>query len=233
MMLLACQDLTVSYHHRTAISGISCQFKAGTTTAIIGPNGAGKSTFLSALLGQIPLDSGQVIMQNMTHKDIAYLPQSHEIDNLLPLTVEDVVLLGTWYEMGMLAAVSKESILRVNDCLSAVGLTGFNYKYVSELSKGQLQRVLLARTIMQQASVIILDEPFNALDARTIKDILGLIKLWQQQGKTIIAVLHNLTQVAAYFDYTVLLATTLIQFDTTEKVLNNPYLKDTYTTSFI
>lgn len=233
MMLLACHDLTVSYHHRTAISGISCQFKAGTTTAIIGPNGAGKSTFLGALLGQIPLDSGQITMQNMTYKDIAYLPQSHEIDNLLPLTVEDVVLLGSWYEMGMLAAVSKQSVLRVNDCLSAVGLIGFNSKYVSELSKGQLQRVLLARTMMQQASVIILDEPFNALDTKTIQDILVLIKLWQQQGKIIIAVLHNLTQVANYFDYTMLLATKLIQFDTTEKVLNNPYLKDTYTTSFI
>ena len=232
-MLLACNDLTVSYHRHPAVHHLTCQFKLGTTTAIIGPNGAGKTTLIKALLGEIEPDSGRITMHGILRKDIAYLPQIHNIDNMLPLTVADVVLLGSWYTMGLFHEVSAAAESQLGYCLAQVGLTGFNRRYIHELSKGQLQRVLLAKIIMQQASIIILDEPFNAMDMTTVAHLLELIRSWQKQGKTVNAVLHDLHQVAKYFEYTMVLASRLVVYDKTTTVLTDPRLKDAYASRFV
>ncbi|HMT02371.1 MAG TPA: ABC transporter ATP-binding protein [Burkholderiales bacterium] len=232
-MQLACKNLTVSYHHHPAIHHLTCDFKIGTTTAIVGSNGAGKSTLLKAILGELKPDTGEIIIQGINKKDIAYLPQSIELDNLLPLSVSDVILLGSWHTIGLFDKVNYDSQLLVNDCLEQVGLSGFNKRFIHELSKGQLQRVYFARIIMQQASIIILDEPFNAIDSKTITDIQQIIKKWHQQGKTVIAVLHDLQQVVASFEYTLLLAKELISYDKTALVLNKENLSKAYSNNFL
>ncbi len=232
-MQLSCKNLTVSYHRHPAIHHLSCEFTIGSTTAIIGPNGAGKSTLLKAILGELKPDTGEIILQNIKQNDIAYLPQSSELDNLLPLSVSDVVLLGSWHKIGLFGKVTQNLTQSVDDCLQQVGLSGFNMRYIHELSKGQLQRVLLARIIMQQASIIILDEPFNAMDSKTITDIQQIIKKWHNQGKTIIAVLHDLQQVANCFEYTLLLAKELIAHDKTNLVLNRENLSRAYSSNFL
>jgi zinc/manganese transport system ATP-binding protein len=232
-MRLACEDLTISYQRHPALHHITCELKLGVTTAIIGPNGAGKSTFLKAILGEVRPETGRVVIQGLARCDIAYLPQINTIDHNLPLTVGDVVSLGNLYKIGLFNKTSKDDDIIINDALNQVGLSGFNLRYVHELSSGQLQRVLLARVIVQQAKVIILDEPFNALDSKTIADMLSIIKSWQQDGKTVIAVLHDLTQVANNFDYTMLLAKELVAYDVTQNVLRNDTLKRAYSHNFM
>jgi zinc/manganese transport system ATP-binding protein len=233
LMQLASDNLTVSYHRHPAIHHLSCEFKMGATTAIVGPNGAGKSTFLKALLKEIKIDTGQVIWRGITRKDIAYLPQITEIDNLLPLTVQDVVLLGSWHQIGLFGKITPQINGILNDSLHLVGLDGFKFRYINELSRGQMQRILLARIIIQQATIIILDEPFNAMDNKTTDDLLELIQNWRKCGKTIIAVLHDLHQVAAYFEYTMLIAKELIAYDKTKIVLQSDSLREAYANNFI
>lgn len=232
-MQLSCENLTITYHRHPVVHHLNCDFKFGTTTAIIGPNGAGKSTLLKAILGEIQPESGKITMNGLERSDIAYLPQVTEIDSSLPLTVEDVVLLGCWYQIGLLKKTSKDSSAKVDQCLEQVGLSGFKERYINELSRGQLQRVLVARIIMQEAKVIFLDEPFNAMDTNTTEDLLKLITKWQQSGKTIIAVLHDLQQVARNFEYTLLIAKELIAYDKTTQVLNRRNLAKAYANSFI
>ena len=231
-MRLACENLTVAYQH-PVIHHLSCDFKLGSTTAIIGPNGAGKSTLLKAILGEIKPESGKIILEGLNRSNIAYLPQVTEIDASLPFTVEDVVLLGCWYNIGLLGKTNKSNNSYVDECLNQVGLNGFRKRYINELSRGQMQRVLVARILMQQAKVIILDEPFNAMDSQTTNDLLQLIKQWQHDGKTIIAVLHDLHQVARFFEYTLLIAKEQIAYDKTRIVLNRANLEKAYTSSFI
>ncbi len=232
-MRLACENVTISYHRHPVVHHLSCAFNFGTTTAIVGPNGAGKSTLLKAILGEIKPESGRVILEGLNRSDIAYLPQVTEIDASLPLTVEDVVLLGCWYQIGLFQKTTKKDNERIDECLEQVGLSGFKRRYINELSRGQLQRVLVARIIMQQAKVIILDEPFNAMDMQTTDDLLQLIKNWQQNGKTIIAVLHDLQQVARTFEYTLLIAKELIAYDKTSLVLKRTNLAKAYANNFV
>lgn len=231
-MKIICENLSVSYLQHTAIHHINCAIKMGTTTAIIGPNGAGKTTLVKAILGELAPNTGRVILENIKKEDMAYLPQIMSLDSSLPFTVEDVVLLGSWYHIGNFGPITSVILSRVNYCLAAVGLEGFNKRYTSELSRGQLQRVMLARVLMQSAQIIILDEPFNAMDAKTIDDILCLIKTWQNEGKTIIAVLHDLYHVEKYFEYTLLLAKELRAYDKTSAILSSRLLKESYMHNF-
>ena len=232
-MRIAVENLTIAYHRHPVIHHLSCDFKIGTTTAIIGPNGAGKSTLLKAILGLVSSEGGAVIVDVLAQSDIAYLPQVTDIDASLPLTVEDVVLLGCWYKIGLFGKTSKLDDAKIDECLLQVGLAGFRKRYINELSRGQLQRVLVARIIMQESKVIILDEPFNAMDSQTTDDLLQLIKNWQQAGKTVIAVLHDLQQVARVFEYTLLIAKELIAYDKTNVVLKRSNLEKAYASSFI
>ena len=232
-MRIACENLTIAYQRHPVIHHLNCEFKLGTTTAIIGPNGAGKSTLLKAILGEITPDSGKIIIDGLSRSDIAYLPQVTEIDSSLPFTVEDVILLGCWYDIGLFGRTKKNNTKYIDECLEQVGLVGFRKRYVNELSRGQMQRVLVARILMQQAKVIILDEPFNAMDSQTTDDLLQLIKKWQKLGKTVIAVLHDLQQVANTFEYTLLIASAQIAYDKTRIVLKRSNLEKAYANNFI
>ena len=220
------RNLTLAYQGHPAVHHLSGAFQTGSLTAIVGPNGAGKSTFLSALSGQKSGIEGSIHFADSARvtsdarPKLAYLPQQSSIDREFPVRVLDVVALGAWREIGSFSPVSADIRRRASEVLSAVGLIGFERRYIGELSVGQLQRVLFARLLMQDAQIILLDEPFNALDTRTAEDLLGVVLNWHQQSRTVIAVLHDLEMVRQYFPQTLLLAREVIAWGPSVEVLS-------------
>jgi zinc/manganese transport system ATP-binding protein len=222
--MVSIDNLTVSYRQHPALHHISGQFLAGALTAVIGPNGSGKSTLLKSIMGLIKPAGGCVRVSHRQAR-MAYLPQMTEIDRGFPLQVRDCVLLGCWPALGAFGGVTTSMLARADAAIQAVGLEGFEHRVVGSLSSGQFQRVLFARLLMQDAKVILLDEPFNAMDSRTTDALLGLIHQWQAQGRTVIAVLHDDAQVRSHFDQAVLLARELVAWGPTAQVLTEPHLQ--------
>jgi zinc/manganese transport system ATP-binding protein len=212
-------DVTVAYARHPAVHHISGAFEQGSMTAIAGPNGAGKSTLLKAIMGELPLAEGS-IERGGSIGDFAYLPQAAEIDRRFPMSVADTVMLGAWRQTGAFRKVPAAAADRARQALMTVGLDGFGYRQIGSLSAGQFQRVLFARLLVQDARIIILDEPFAAIDARTTRDLLEIIRRWHAEGRTIISVLHDMAQVRAYFPQTLLLAREVIGWGATETVLS-------------
>lgn len=216
---LCVSNLTVTYDRRPAVHHVTGCFAAGSLTAIVGPNGAGKSTLLKALAGFLRPAEGRVDFGGLAQRCLGYLPQAAELDRSFPLTVFDTVAMGAWQRTGSLGRLGEGLAAKALACLHAVGLTGFEARGMGSLSSGQLQRVLFARLMLQDAPVIVLDEPFTAVDARTTADLLHLVHGWHQQGRTVIAVLHDLEQVREHFPSTLLLARTAIAWGPTQSVL--------------
>lgn len=216
--VVALEDLTVSYRRHPALHHISGSFTQGSMTALIGPNGAGKSTLLKSILGMVPIDSGRVAVCP-PRRQIAYLPQQSEIERTFPIAVRDCVLLGYWQRVGVFGCVSDGMVERADAALLAVGLDGFALRQIGSLSAGQFQRVLFARMLLQDAQLILLDEPFNAIDAKTTMALLDVIQSWHRERRTIIAVLHDYDQVRDYFPRSLLLAREAIAWDDTANVL--------------
>ncbi|MFO1113007.1 MAG: ABC transporter ATP-binding protein [Rhodospirillales bacterium] len=194
-------------------------FLAGSLTAVIGPNGAGKSTLLKGLIGDLRPLEGDIQIVGLGRREIAYLPQQHEIDLAFPITVLDVLCLGLWSEIGLFGPVGRRLLARAGAALLTVGLDGFAQRAIGSLSGGQLQRVLFARLLLQDARLILLDEPFTAIDARTTTDLLQLILHWHHQGRTIIAALHDLGLVRQHFPEALLLSHQPIAWGPTKDVL--------------
>ncbi|PKQ02758.1 MAG: ABC transporter [Alphaproteobacteria bacterium HGW-Alphaproteobacteria-11] len=200
------EDLTVAYDREPAVHHLTGSFAPGSLTAIVGPNGAGKSTLLKTIAGLIAPDEGAVHMNGLTRRGVAYLPQLAEIDRSFPIDVIDAVSLGLWTEIGLFAAITGSLTARAEAALAAVGLKGFENRQVGSLSAGQFQRVLFARLMLQDAGVILLDEPFAAIDERTAADLMDLVHRWHGEGRTVIAVLHDIERVRASFPNALLLA---------------------------
>ena len=165
-------NLTVSYRQHPALHHISGCFAPGSLTAVVGPNGAGKSTLLKSIVGLLPIEGG-ALRVTPARERIAYLPQIAEIDRSFPIDVRDCVLLGCWGQAGAWGGVNRAMLGQVASALQAVGLEGFERRSVGSLSSGQLQRVLFARLLVQDAELILLDEPFNAIDAKTTAALLA------------------------------------------------------------
>ena len=202
---LCVRGLTVSYGEKPALFSVDATFPAGAMSAIIGPNGAGKSTFLKAALGLIPRVSGQVTVFGQpidrVRDRIAYVPQRASVDWDFPTTVIDVVLMGRYRKLGLLRRVSSAERALATDALARVGMEGFATRQIGQLSGGQQQRVFLARALAQDADLFLLDEPFAGVDAATERAIIEVLKALQATGKSVIAVHHDLSTVAAYFDH--------------------------------
>ncbi|QND50857.1 ABC transporter ATP-binding protein [Phyllobacterium sp. 628] len=212
-------DVTVAYDRHPAVHHVSGSFEPGSLTAIAGPNGAGKSTLLKALMGELSLAEGSIDLGGMSIRDFGYLPQAAEIDRHFPLTVADTVVLGAWRETGAFGGVTRAVAAKVRQALSAVGLEGFERRQIGSLSAGQFQRVLFARLLLQDAKVIVLDEPFTAIDARTTRDLLEIVQRWHTERRTVIAVLHDFEQVRAHFPTTLLLAREAVVWGPTDIAL--------------
>ena len=218
------RDITVAYRGHPAVHHVSGRFVPGSMTAVVGPNGAGKSSLLAAIVGQLPLAQGHVELSAGLKGRIAWLPQHHDVDRSFPISVQDLVALGHWRLLGSLRGLGASHKQAVQQALAAVGLVGFEKRVISELSAGQFQRALFARVLLQDAPVILLDEPFNAIDARTTADLLAVVRRWHQQQRTVIAVLHDLDQVRKHFDQTLLLARHCVAWGPTAQVLDAKHL---------
>jgi len=216
-------NVTLGYDRHPAVHHLHLDIAPGSLTAIVGPNGAGKSTLLKAAAGLIrPLDG--VIQRGVPARRIAYLPQAAALDNSFPLAVYDLVAMGLWERCGLFGRIGQRHAPRIAEALRAVGLTGLESRPIGALSGGQLQRALFARLLLQDAALILLDEPFNALDAATVADLTALIHRWRDEGRTVLAALHDLELVRASFPQTLLLARELIACGPTDVVLTDANL---------
>ncbi|GGD92767.1 ABC transporter [Aureimonas endophytica] len=217
---LTLDNVTVAYGRHPAVHHLSGVFASGSLTGIVGPNGAGKSTLLKAMMGYLPLSTGRIARTGIRAADVAYLPQAAEIDRSFPITVADMVALGAWSRFGLFGALRRSDAQRAVEALASVGLEGFERRAIGELSAGQFQRVLFARLLLQDARVVLLDEPFTAIDARTTADLLGIVQRWHGEGRTVVAVVHDLNQVRENFPQTLLLAREMIAWGATADALS-------------
>ena len=215
------QDLSVSYRRHPAVHHVSGVFPRGALSAVVGPNGAGKSSLLAALAGV--LAGSPAAVQGRIECDAslrtAYLPQAAALDRGFPVRVSEFVATGLWARTRSFGAVGGQGAAAASHALGAVGLAGFERRWLGELSAGQVQRALFARVLLQDAGLILLDEPFNAIDARTTAELLALLQRWKRESRTVIAVLHDLDQVREHFDHTLLLAREAVVWGPTAEVL--------------
>jgi zinc/manganese transport system ATP-binding protein len=221
-MSLQISNLTAGYDRHPAVHHVSCTFAPGTLTAIIGPNGGGKSTLLKTIMGFIPPMSGKVSFSGKSK--IGYLPQLAEMDRSFPISVFDLVQMGLWEKRGLFGGIHTAQRQKVMDALHTVGMESFAARPIAALSSGQFQRVLFARLLVQDAAILLLDEPFSAIDARTTHDLLHIIDNWGKQGKTVIAVLHDMEQVRRHFPQALLLAREALAHGPTADVLSEANL---------
>lgn len=217
-ILLTFQDVTLGYERHPAIHHLSGSLHVGSLTAIIGPNGAGKSTLLKGIAGLIRPFTGKIITEQLQRKDIAYLSQQTEIDRNFPISVFDMIQMGQWHQIGAFRGTNSKLIERVLEVLNIVGLNGFEKRLIGSLSTGQFQRVLFARLLLQDARLVLLDEPFSVIDSRTTIDLLNIINLWHKEGRTVVTVLHDFEQVRKHFPETLLLARELVAWGPTADV---------------
>lgn len=214
---IALRNLTLGYEQHPAVHHLSITIDPGSLVAVVGPNGAGKSTLVKALAGQLRPIEGWV--EGLEHRRVAWLPQHSGVDRSFPISVQELVMLGLWHEVGALGRFTPAHRAACHQALGAVGLLGFERRSIDTLSGGQMQRALFARLILQDAPVVLLDEPFAAVDQRTTDDLLALLHRWNAQGKTVVAVLHDLSQVRAHFPQTLLLAREPVAWGATAEVL--------------
>ncbi|MFT6675035.1 MAG: manganese/zinc/iron transport system ATP- binding protein [Sulfitobacter sp.] len=229
---LAIRGLTVSYGQKPAVFSVDMTVEPGKMTAIIGPNGAGKSTMLKAALGIIkPLAGTTTVFGkpvSVQRNRIAYVPQRASVDWDFPTRVIDVVLMGLYPQLGLLGRVRPAHRAKAEDCLARVGMQDFATRQIGQLSGGQQQRVFLARALAQDAELYLLDEPFAGVDAATEKAIIAVLKSLRDAGKTVVAVHHDLSTVAEYFDNVFLINTRRIAEGSVVNTFVSRHLQDAY-----
>ncbi len=219
MPLLRFCDLTLGYERHPAVHHLDGAVPAGALVAVVGPNGAGKSTLFKGIVGALKPLAGSIGRESLAPDDIAYLPQSAEIDRSFPINVYDMVAMGLWHQKGPFGGMTAKDHRRIAAAIGTVGLTGFERRGIGTLSGGQMQRMLFARLVVQDARVIVLDEPFAAVDATTSADLLALVRAWHGEGRTLLVALHDIDLVRANFPETLLLAREPVAWGPTREVL--------------
>ncbi len=222
--ILHFDNLTLGYDRHPAVHHLDYAIRAGALVAVVGPNGAGKSTLLKGIVGSLAPLGGEIKFTGIEVSEIAYLPQQADIDRSFPISVFDMVAMGLWQKTGAFRRFGREGDRKVGEALDIVGLGGFEKRPIGTLSGGQMQRSLFARLLLQDARLILLDEPFTAIDSATVRDLKGLIRCWHGERRTVVAVLHNLDQVRTEFPETLLLAREQIAAGPTENVLSQANL---------
>lgn len=219
--MISFQDLTLAYDRHPAVHHLTGHIARGALLALVGPNGAGKTTLMRAIAGDFPAAEGKLKVGTTR---IAWLPQQAEVDRQFPIDVRAFVAMGLWARIGAFRDLGRKGRARVDEALAAVGLEGLGARPISALSGGQMQRVLFARLMLQDAELCLLDEPFAAVDARTTEDLMALLHQWQAEGRTIVAVLHDMDLVRRHFPEALLIAREKIAQGPTAEVLSEANL---------
>ncbi|CAI0714762.1 Iron(3+)-hydroxamate import ATP-binding protein FhuC [Serratia entomophila] len=219
--MIALQQAEIGYGAAPLFPALSGHFASGSLTAVVGVNGAGKSTLLKTLAGLQPLQGGSLHFSGGRPPRMAYLPQQAELDRQFPILVSDLVAMGAWSQSGIFGGLSQRVARQIAEALASVGMTALARSPVGELSGGQLQRVLFARLLVQQAPLILLDEPFTGIDSATTQLLLQVIDHLHRQGRTLIAVLHDMSMVANHFPQALLLTPQCCHWGDADRVLEH------------
>jgi zinc/manganese transport system ATP-binding protein len=219
MAELRFSNLTLGYERHPAVHHLSGAVETGSLLAVVGPNGAGKSTLFKGIVGALRPLAGSIERKGFDARDIAYLPQVAEIDRSFPISVHDMVAMGLWRVKGLFRGIGGKDHKSIEAAIATVGLTGFEQRAIGTLSGGQMQRMLFARLLLQDARLIVLDEPFTAIDAKTSADLLDLVRRWHSERRTVLAALHDINLVKATFPQTLLLAREPVAWGATGQVL--------------
>jgi zinc/manganese transport system ATP-binding protein len=203
--MITLHEIALRHGSRVVLSGLSGRFESGSRTALIGANGSGKTTLLRAIAGLHPPSGGRIDRAGLVAADVALLAQGSHLDRSFPITCRDVVALAA-SRLGPFRSIGEGRLAATRAALARVGLAETENRSIQDLSAGQFQRVLFARTIVQDARLILLDEPFTAVDGSTTRLLLSVIEDWHAEGRTVIAVLHDMALVQQFFSRTLLLS---------------------------
>ena len=223
--LIRFDNLTLGYNRHPAVHHLKGEIVAGSLLAIVGPNGAGKSTLLKGIVGELRPLQGNVELCGIKREHIAYLTQQSTLDGTFPITIYDFVAMGLWAQFGAFRGFNDAAKRRVEQAIAAVGLSGLERRPIGQLSGGQLQRARFARLILQDSPLVLLDEPYGAIDANTVRDLAALVRRWNDEGRTVICVLHDFAQVRQDYPETLLLAREVVARGATAEVLSEANLK--------
>lgn len=226
------EDLTVAYADEPVLWDVDLQVPEAKKMAVVGPNGAGKSTLVKAILGLVPAVAGEVRVFGTPLRrprgEIAYVPQRASLLWDFPTDVEDFVTMGTYGQLGWWRRPGTPQRQAAHEALTKVGMLEFVSRPIAELSGGQQQRILLARALVQKAPILILDEPFQGVDAPTERAIVAVLNQLTAEGTTVLAVHHDLQTVAEYFDWVALLNVRLIDAGPVREVFHEENLRVTF-----
>lgn len=217
LTMILLQQLQIGYHGHSVAPVLNGEFCDGSMTAIIGDNGCGKSTLLKTLIGLLPSVSGCVCWKNGKRPVIAWLLQTNELDRQFPLCVQDVVAMGCWPHRSLFVSLRRQQGA-IDEALERVGLSEIRRDPIETLSGGQFQRMLFARLLVQRARLVLLDEPFTGVDEDTCRLLMDLITQMHQQGKTVIAVLHDQLRVMRHFPEILRLTTDAVEWGATTQI---------------
>ncbi|MBF1214327.1 MAG: metal ABC transporter ATP-binding protein [Fusobacterium periodonticum] len=225
MNVIEIKNLTVAYGENIALEDLNLNIEVGSLMALVGPNGAGKSTLIKTILKFLKQITGEI---KINAKTLAYVPQRNSVDWDFPTTLFDVVEMGCYGRVGLFKRVSKEEKHKVLKAIEQVGMLEFKDRQISELSGGQQQRAFIARALVQEADIYLMDEPFQGVDSTTEKSIVEILKQLKAEGKTIIVVHHDLQTVPTYFESVALINKAVIVSGKVSEVFTQENIDVTY-----
>ena len=225
-------DLTVAYGDKTVLWDIDIEIPRGAMVAVVGPNGAGKTTLIKSIQGLVPRVAGVISIHGGPYekqrKEVSYVPQRGSVDWDFPTSVVDTVKMGSYGDLGWIRRPGRKEHEKALSALEKVDMLQFAQRQISQLSGGQQQRVFLARALVQSASVYLLDEPFQGVDATTEKAIVRILKELVTGGKTVLAVHHDLNTVSEYYERIAILNVGLVASGKVDEVFNSENLMRAY-----
>ena len=225
MNAIEIKNLTVAYGENIALEDFNLDVEIGSLMALVGPNGAGKSTLIKTILKFLKQITGEI---KISGKSLAYVPQRNSVDWDFPTTLFDVVEMGCYGRVGFFKRVSKEEKVKVLKAIEQVGMLDFKNRQISELSGGQQQRTFIARALVQEADIYLMDEPFQGVDSTTEKSIVNILKKLKSEGKTLIIVHHDLQTVPTYFESVTFINKTVIASGKVKEVFTQENIDKTY-----
>ena len=225
MNAIEIKNLTVAYGENIALEDFNLDVEIGSLMALVGPNGAGKSTLIKTILKFLKQITGEI---KINGKSLAYVPQRNSVDWDFPTTLFDVVEMGCYGRVGLFKRVNKEEKVKVLKAIEQVGMLDFKDRQISELSGGQQQRAFIARALVQEADIYLMDEPFQGVDSTTEKSIVDILKKLKSEGKTLLVVHHDLQTVPTYFESVTFINKTVIASGKVEKVFTQENIDITY-----